>query len=271
MKLIRFIKTKTFWANVVLALVLVALLFWGVKAWMSSYTRHGENITVPDLSTMAIPEVEETLNKLELQYEIIDSAEFSADFPRGGVVSQYPSPGALVKVNRRIKLTVNPVKPRKIEMPDLIEKTKRRAIYDLTSKGFEIGEFVYVPYLGKDVVIKATIRGRDVKPGDKFDKGTVVDLTLGAGLDGGSVVAPQLYGLRFQEAKIAIQEASLNLGSVNYDIEVTDTLAAQVYRQYPPANGNATLGQAIDLWLTEDYTKIPTDTLGLGDNTDSIP
>ena len=262
MKLFRFIKSKTFWANVVLALVLVALLFWGAKAWMSSYTRHGDNITVPDLSTLAISEVEEELTKLQLSYEIIDSAEFTTQFPRGSVISQYPAPGSLVKINRKIKLTINPLKPRKIELPDLVEKTKRRAIYDLNSKGFKIGEFTYVPYLGKDVVIKASVKGMDAKAGDKLEKGTVIDLTLGAGLDGGSVIAPRLYGLSFAEAKEAIRSGSLNMGSVSYDEEVADTSLAQVYRQYPPATGKAIMGQSVDIWLTDDYTKIPVDTLG---------
>ncbi|MGB0175803.1 MAG: PASTA domain-containing protein [Owenweeksia sp.] len=263
MKLIRFIKSKTFWANLLVAVIGITLLFWGITAILSSYTRHGENIQVPDLSRLSYEEAVRRLETVELASEILDSAEFNPEFPRGSVLQQYPFAGSLVKEGRVIKLTLNPLKPRKIELPELIEKTKRRAIYDLQSKGFEIGELEYVPYIGKDVVVDVKIKGRSVKSKSKFEKGTVVTLVLGQGLGGSLINVPYLKRLTLREAEEKLLAASLNKGSVRFDDDITDSASALVYKQYPnPSLKPAiNIGQQVDIWLTNDYTKLPVDSL----------
>ncbi|MEQ9262460.1 MAG: PASTA domain-containing protein [Owenweeksia sp.] len=263
MKLIRFLKSKTLWANLLVAIIGMALLFWGITTMLSSYTRHGENIQVPDLSRLSYEEAVRRLQSEELEFEILDSAEFNPDFPRGSILAQYPYAGSLVKEGRIIKLTLNPLKPRKIELPELIEKTKRRAIYDLQSKGFELGELEYIPYIGKDVVVDVKVNGSSVKSQDKFEKGTVVTLVLGQGLGGSLVRVPYLKRLTLAEAEEKLLGASLNKGSIRFDDEITDSAAALVYQQYPnpTQKPSINLGQQVDIWLTNDYTKLPLDSL----------
>ncbi len=263
MKLIRFFKSKTFWANVLVAIIALALLFWGLTAILNSYTRHGENIQVPDLSRLSYEEAVRRLQSEELEHEILDSAEFNPEFPRGSILGQYPYPGSLVKVGRVIKLTLNPLKPRKIDLPELIEKTKRRALYDLESKGFEIGELTYVPYIGKDVVVDVKVDGRSVKSKSKFEKGTRVNLVLGQGLGGSLIRVPYLKRLSLEEARTKLLEASLNLGSVRFDENIADSAAAIVYQQYPNPSRKPSinLGSQVDIWLSDDYTKLPMDSL----------
>ena len=263
MKLIRFLKSKTLWANVLLVILVCTLLFWGLNSWLDTYTRHGENIQVPDLNRLAYEEAVEELKDLELQAVILDTSEFDPDFPRGSVINQYPEPGSLVKVGREIRLTINPMKPRKIEIPQLIEKTKRRAIYDLESKGFKVGQLSYVPYIGKDVVVDVKVDGRSVTAKERFEKGTVVDLVLGEGLSGTRIAVPYLRYLSMKEARERLFEYSLNLGSVTFDQEVIDTSQAKVYRQYPEPTlePRISIGSEVDIWLTTDYTKIPNDSL----------
>ena len=72
----------------------------------------------------------------------------------------------------------------------LVEKTKRRAIYDLESQGFVVGNLIYVPYIGKDVVIEVKIGDRSVMPGEKLTKGTIIDLVLGQGLSDELILSP---------------------------------------------------------------------------------
>lgn len=263
MKLFRFLKSKTFFANLLIAVILGALAFWGLNFFLSTYTRHGENIDVPNLHGLALNEVDTNLKAVQLDFEIIDSSEYDPSFPRGAVVAQYPYAGSQVKVGRIIKLTINPFYPRKVEFPNLIEKTKRRAIYDLESKGFVIGELKYVPYIGKDVVIDAKIEERSVNPGEKLSKGTVINLILGQGLSDELVISPYLRWKTLEEAKAYLLERSLNLGSVIYDEEISDTAAALVYRQIPAPSKIPVIrmGREVDVWLTNDYTKIVNDSL----------
>tara|TARA_R110002050_G_scaffold84581_1_gene180638 strand:+ start:1042 stop:1884 length:843 start_codon:yes stop_codon:yes gene_type:complete len=263
MKIISFLKSKTFFANLVLATLLIAGLFFGLNYFLASYSRHGENIKVADLNSLALSEVDKILSEKGLFYEVIDSSEYDPQFPRGSVVAQYPEAGSSVKVGRSIRITINPFKPRKIEMPMLVEKTKRRAIYDLESQGFVVGNLIYVPYIGKDVVIEVKIGDRSVMPGEKLTKGTIIDLVLGQGLSDELILSPYLRWKTLDEAREDLLASSLNLGSVIYDEEITDTAAALVYRQSPPPSLNPSIqmGREIDLWLTNDYTKIANDSL----------
>lgn len=240
----------------------------GLKTWLDSYTRHGENIAVPALIRLSYEEASSKLEALGLEAEILDTAEFNPKMPRGAVVDQYPPADALVKTGREIKLTINPMKPRKIELPDLVEKTKRRAIYDLESKGFVVGELEYVPYIGKDVVVDVKVKGLSVNPKERFDKGTVVSLVLGRGLGDTRIAMPYLKWMSLREARIRMMESGLNMGSIVFDPEVSDSNAAKVYQQYPqPSREPSThTGISVDLWLTEDYTKIPNDSLAYQTN-----
>lgn len=263
MKLIRFLKSKTFFANLAIAVLLLALMFWGFSSWLTSYTRYDENISVPELNRLSISEAMENLESAELIFSILDSAEYNPEYPRGSVLQQYPEAGAQVKKGRVIRLTINPVQPKKIELPDLIEKTKRRAIYDLQSKGFKVGELEYIPYIGKDVVVEVKIDGEVIKPKAKLDKGTTVNLVLGQGLGKALVKVPYLKRMTLEEAEARLLKSSLNKGAIMYDEDLKDTALAVVYDQYPSPTLNPALniGQQVDIRLTDDYTKLPTDTL----------
>lgn len=263
MKIILFLKSKSFWANALIAILFLVLVFWLLNIWLNSYTRHGDNIQVPELSRLSLYEAQEVLEALELEGVVLDSAEYTSDFPRGSIITQYPNPGSYVKIGRQIQLTMNPVMARKYPLPDLIEKTKRRAIYDLESKGFKVGVLEYVPYLGKDVVVGLKIDGKKVTSDTAIIKGTVIDLILGQGLSQEKILVPYLRWLNKDEAEEKILSNSLNLGVVLYDEEVEDSSKALVYKQSPNPSLEPIIymGQQIDIWLTEDYTKILVDSL----------
>lgn len=263
MKLFRFLVSKTFFINLILMGLVAAGLLWALNASLKHFTQHGLTMEVPDLQGLALTEVETKLAENKLKYAIIDSAEYDPSFPRGAVISQYPESGNSVKTGREIKLTINPFYPRKVELPDLIEKTKRRAIYDLESKGFKVGELKYVPYIGKDVVIDVKIDERSLMPGTKLKKGSIVDLVLGMGLSDELVRAPYLRWKSLDEATEYLKMRSFNLGSVIYDDEISDTATALVFRQNPAPSiePSIRMGREIDIWLTNDYTKIANDSL----------
>lgn len=263
MKFFRFLGSKTFWANLILALLFGGAILWGTAELLDRYTRHGKTITVPDLSRLALSEAEERLAKLNLEHVVMDSSEFDPGYPRGSVVNQYPAPGREVKLGREIRLTLNPLKPRKIALPDIIEKTRRRAIYDLESKGLAVGELEYVPYIGKDVVVDIKYEGKSVPVGKKLEKGSVIDLVLGEGVGDTKIRVPYLRWLTLDEAESELKSRSLNVGAIVYDEEIRDSSLALVYRQSPPPSTteDINLGEEVDVWLTNDHTKIPGDSL----------
>lgn len=265
MKLFKFLGSKTFFTHLILVGLFLGACFWGISSYLDYYTRHNETIKVPDLTGMAVPEVEQKLQKLELQYSILDSAEYIPAAPKGAVVDQYPLPGFKVKVGREVRLTLNHNQARKITMPNVMDKTKRRALYDLESKGFEVAKTEYVPYIGKDVVVDLKIGEESVQFGKLYSKGTAVTLVLGKGIGKDKIPVPSVHGLNTKEARQKLKENNLNVGAVMYDGEIDDSSKALVYRQIPNSSTGSAIrpGMPVDIWLTADYTKIPNDSLHL--------
>ncbi len=182
MGLFRFIFSKTFLIQLVLAAIVLVVLAFLTMQWLDYSTNQDQRIEVPDLAKMNLDVVEDRLDELNLDFEILDSANFNPDFPRYSVIDQVPAPGKFVKEDRKIYLTLNPSGYRKIEIPkDLIRKTRRQVEPTLRSLGFEIGEISYKPDIAEDAVLEIRHEGKLVEPGDKLMKTSVIDLVLGDG------------------------------------------------------------------------------------------
>jgi beta-lactam-binding protein with PASTA domain len=175
------IKTKTFFLQVFYALCILLAIVLGFMYWLDFTTNHGEEITVPNLAKMTTEQAQEKLDELDLEYVVLDTVDFRKDFPKFSVVEQDPVAGAKVKKDRKIYLKVNSPGFTSVKRPDLIEKTLRQAEPTLKAVGLEIGTLSYVPYLGKDMVLKMKIDGKVINPGDKVLKSSKIDLVLGDG------------------------------------------------------------------------------------------
>ncbi|MCH4824122.1 PASTA domain-containing protein [Gramella lutea] len=182
MGLFRFIFSKTFLIQLVLAGIVLVIISFLTMQWLDYSTNQDQRIEVPDLAKMNLDNVEGRLEELNLDYEILDSANFNPDFPRYSVIDQVPAPGKLVKEDRKIYLTLNPSGYRKIQVPNnLIRKTRRQVEPTLRSLGFEIGEVSYKPDIAEDAVLELRHKGKLVEPGDELMKTSVIDLVLGDG------------------------------------------------------------------------------------------
>lgn len=182
MGLLRFIFSKTFFIQLVLAAIALVVLAFFTLQWLEFSTNQDERIEVPDLGKLSLDVVEDRLDELDLRYEILDSANFNPDYPRYSVIDQVPFPGKFVKENRKIYLTLNPSGYRKVTIPqNLIRKTRRQVEPTLRSLGFKIGDVTYKPDIAKDAVLELRHKGKLIEPGDELMKTSVIDLVLGDG------------------------------------------------------------------------------------------
>lgn len=181
MTLGKYLTSKSFFKQLLLALGIVVVLVFILLQWLSYATDHGNEITVPDLRKLTEQQVEEKLDELNLEYVLLDTVDFNKDFPKYTVVQQDPLPGAKVKDGRKIYIKVNSADFGLVTVPDLIEKTLRQAEPSLQALGLEIGKKTYKPYLGKDMVLEMHSNGKKLKPGDKVKKASKIDLVLGDG------------------------------------------------------------------------------------------
>lgn len=182
MGIFQFLKSKSFFKQLVIAVVSFVLLFFILKFWLNVTTNHDQKIQVPDLHKMTISEAERKLNELDLAYKVIDSASYNPEYPKKSVIEQSPEGGDFVKENRKIYLTLNPSKYRDITIPNLNGRTKRQAISELKAIGFVVGtKYTYVKDIGKDVVRGLRHNNKIVNPNDKLPKNSIIELVLGDG------------------------------------------------------------------------------------------
>lgn len=182
MSFLKFIFSKTFLMQLVLAVIALILIVFIILKWLDFSTNQDQRITVPNLARLSLDKVDEQLNELNLRREILDSANYNPDFPPYSVIDQVPLPGKFVKENRKIYLTLNPSGYRKVEIPEnLIRRTRRQVEPTLRSLGFEIGTITYKPDVAKDAVLELRHKGEKLEPGMKLMKTSKIDLVLGDG------------------------------------------------------------------------------------------
>jgi len=181
MSLKKYLTSKTFGFQLLLAMVIIVVLVFLLLQWLTYKTNHGQEIEVPDLSKLSEVQAAEKLEAKSLQYVILDSVDYVKEYPKRSVVVQDPVAGSKVKEGRTVYLKINSSGFTQVQMPNLIEKTYRQAVPTLKALGLVEGKITYKPYLGKDMVLEMRIDGRRVNPGDKVWKSSVVDLVLGDG------------------------------------------------------------------------------------------
>jgi len=181
MGFIKYLFSKQFLKQLLIASVLFVALFFGLNTWLQLTTNHEQQIQVPDLSKLNISEVELELGELNLHYEVIDSSSYNSSYPKKSVIDQSPDKNSFVKENRTIYLTLNPSKYGDVEIQEFYGKTKKEVIAELKSLGFEIGKIYFIPDLGKNVVRKMKCNGKYLKVGTKLPKHSVKNLILGNG------------------------------------------------------------------------------------------
>ncbi len=242
--------------RILLPVLLAATLLLAGWAWLRWYTRHNVAAHVPDVQGLSFGEAESMLAKRDLLALVIDSV-YTDDLPKGSVVDQDPDAGQDVKPGRKVYLVINANQPKMIDMPKLVDLSKRQAISVLEIIGLKVRELQYKPDPCVDCVIAQLYKGKPIAPDERIRSGEAITLVLGSGERGERVPVPDLLGLTSADVRMVLNMASLNLGIV---VEcdgcntAADSTFARVRRQSPGAGANnrIALGSTIDLWLTAD-------------------
>ena len=158
------------------AVVLILVTF----RWMQSYTRHGQYISVPDVSGMYEDEAGQALAAAGLKYEVSDY-KYDKELVEGGVIEQNPKPGAYVKEGRKIYLTLNSGKEPVKAVPDLADNSSLRAAESqLLAAGFKLTATEYIDG-DLDWVYEIRYQGKEIKAGTEIPVGSVLTIVAGNG------------------------------------------------------------------------------------------
>ena len=244
------IKEKSLYKNLLFALITLFLLFFAWIKYLDIYTNHNDFIKVPELIGIDIAAMDSVFENLDLRYTVIDSI-FDKSRKKGVVVNQDPSSEKYVKENRKIYLTINSLKSRKVVFPDVFDLTLRQAVRKLKKSGLKVGRLEYRPDIATNKVLGFKVNGIAIDVGQELYHNTIVDLILGKGVSSEKVIVPDLIGLSRMEANIILKSVSLNIGLEYFKEDVVDSALAIIYWQYPEGvdDNKISIGSSLDLYL----------------------
>ena len=173
-------KKYPLWKNV-LAMMIVLAVFIACAYWASViYTRHGDEVEVPNLNGLTVKQAMERLDALELYGEIRDSI-YNRDIAPGLVCVQTINAGNKEKIGRIIGLTVNSDHAPTLVLPDVADNMSyREATAKLRSMGFTLGEPEFIDG-EKDWVYSVRYKGCNVSVGTRIDINEPIRLVVGNG------------------------------------------------------------------------------------------
>ncbi|WP_347156565.1 PASTA domain-containing protein [Pontibacter chitinilyticus] len=233
----------------IMAVLVTALIFGFFYLYLPATTNHGESISVPKISGMQLQDAEALLDEQNLRYYINDSS-YEVSRKPFEILTQDPAPGAKVKEDRKIYISVNMKNPPMIKMPKLIDGSVRNAELILKSYDLKKGKITYVPDLQQNAVLKQFVNGKEIKPGDMIPKGSVVDLNVGDGLGNTEFEVPKVVGMPVDEASVLLVGQGLQIGTIIY-VPGSQEPEGTVIKQRPFADVGAKIrvGELVDLWV----------------------
>ena len=246
MTFFRFVFSKIFAINLLIAIVVVVVAFFAVSNYLTSYTLHGESIEVPNFENYELEQLDDVFKRSQLNYVIVDSIYIKGKSP-GTVIEQDPAEGRLVKKGRKVYLTVTATQPPQTTIPNLIDRSMRQAEATLAAYGLKLGEVTYEADPCSNCVLKQQQNGQD--------------LVVGKGLGDELVPIPYLYEMNAEMAKVLLKTSLLTVGAEEFDetvVTAEDSANAIIYRQIPAYAPNKSInsGSLVSIFLTMDKNKV---------------
>ncbi len=258
----------------VVLIVILAGLYIGTFNWLDSYTNHGVELVVPDVSDLTEAEAEAIFKENKMKCEVVDSI-FMKKRKLGVVVEQIPAAGSKVKEGRTIYLITNSNTIRRIVFPDVREISLRQAEATIKSVGLKVDSIVYVPSEYKDLVLDAQYNGKVLPPGFRIPEGASVVLHVGRGDTNEGLPAPSFRGLTVEQSIDKAHTVFLNIGEVFFDVQPKDDKDKDgyfVYKQTPITGTVINYGTSVSIYLTKNPNLLeePEETFSETENGETI-
>lgn len=258
-----FLFSKALWVNLLLMAVtgvlIVILLHQGLKL----YTRHGQQIPLPDYVGEHIEPASEDAERRSFRIFVSDSI-FIVGRQGGIIIDQVPQAHELVKENRKIYVTVTKSQPDMVTLDELPPMYGRS--FERTARVLQMAHS-----------IEAKIAGRTFDPGPEghimgviYQGDTIIDrgevlrdlkVPVGGRIDfiiseqrGGQVEIPDLVCRTFDEAEFIVRSYRLRIGSTRLQGTIDDLQRAFIVEQDPPfdEDGKVQMGSSINLTLSAE-------------------
>ena len=256
----RYLRSRSFLFTLIgLAVAAVVTLFL-VDFGLDWYTKHGQRLEVAEYVGMDIDEARRAIEGDDFRVEVIDSV-FLIDQPLRTVLRQDPPPGAFVKEDRRIYLTVTKTVPDQVTLPplagtyELDRYLRKLALLDLTG---EVRDRQFSARYQPNTILKVFFDGREVserelRDGYRVPRGSKLGFVVSTN-SGGTTALPDLKCRTYDEVGLLLDGYRLRVGNVQEDATVTDRGRAYVWRQNPAYSPGVTVSfdSPVDVYLTQE-------------------
>lgn len=260
MKAFNFLTKRAFYINLFIIIALAIIIIEAVFYSLKDYTRHGEEIVVPDFVGKDCDSVLEQYSDV-FNFVLLDSV-YSKSYPEGSFYQQDPLPNSNVKKGRNLYYVKVSEAPEKVVMPNLRNLSLRQAMVLLKSNGLKVSELEFVDHFAKNAVVEQRYDGEVIEPGTEIVKGSAVKLLVGYGRGDKKTHLPNLLTAKKENVKNLIHEASLNMGMENY-MDYDENERYRVYKMNPSYDIKTlvALGSTVDVWYRSE-TKFDFDSYG---------
>jgi beta-lactam-binding protein with PASTA domain len=251
MKTFNFLTKKAFYINLLIIIALVIIIIEVAFFSLKGYTRHGDEIVVPDFVGLNCDSVLEQYSDV-FNFVMLDSV-YSKSYPEGSFYQQDPLPNSNVKKGRNLYYVKVSEAPEKVVMPNLRNLSLRQALVSLKANGLKVSELEYVEHFAKNAVVNQYFKGNVIEPGTEIIKGSAVKLHVGYGRDDKRTHLPNLLTVKKENVKNLLIEASLNIGNENY-MDNDEDEKYRVYKMEPAYDIQTlvTLGSTVDVWYRSE-------------------
>ena len=243
-----YFKSKTLWINVGLMVLTLGVLLWLVFMWMDSYTRHGQQLLLPDYVDKPLELSIADAEDRSFEIAVTDSVFIAGE--EGGIITlQNPVGGSKVKEGRTIYVTVTKYQAEKVKvssLPRLYGENFTNKANELQI-GFNLGARVVGEQFdpGPEGHIMAVIHEGDTiidsdyrDAGHEINKGSILDFILST-QEGGYFPLPDLKCKRLVEAQFQLDALRISLGEVTVMGATENVDQAYIISQDPPYSENA--------------------------------
>jgi eukaryotic-like serine/threonine-protein kinase len=197
-------------AMVLLGLVLVALVS---AVTTMQFAIHGAEVRVPALKEMTVAEARSQTSGLGLNLEV-DNRYYSSDVAAGHILSQSPSPGAVVRREWRVRVAES-LGPQKVEVPNVVGSQERSAALNLRRVGLEAGMVARLPFPKTEA---GTVLAQDPPARAQGIEKPSINLLVAAADDSApdGFVMPDLTGLPIVTAESLLTRVGIKFGEPRY-------------------------------------------------------
>ena len=243
--------------NLLLAGLLMVAIVTVTLLCLKAYTRHGQEVEVPQVIGLYPHEAEVLLRSADLHLAVYDST-YTDRLPLGTIVEQTPPVDAKAKKDRTVYVLLNAVHLPQVVLPELHDISYRQATNILKNIGLKVAaEPVYEPSEYRDLVLDIRCGDESLEAGSRLEQGTEVTVVIGAGKGTAKVSVPDLMGKSIADLRTLLLTRHLVTGALVYDEQLTDDNRADmvVYRQEPAPGTILYEGSPVNLWLSTDIEK----------------